>query len=164
MLITETNSNKSGRRFIIRPNRSLSGNGMLLFVAGVSALTLGVAARFWILGAWAVMPFAFLEVMVLVVSMYMFERGTRVAEIIEINDGILWVTRVDSNNRRQWDFHPYWVQIILRPDPKDWYPSRLYLRSHGRLLEIGGCLTDEERVHLSDTLKHELLINTGKPV
>ena len=135
---------------------------MLLFTAGVSALTLGVALRFWIIGAWVVLPFAFLEVLVLGVSMYMFERRTRFAEIIEINNGTLWVTRLDSRNRQEWNFQPYWVQVVLKADPRNWYPNRLFLRSHGRLLEIGGCLTNEERTQLSETLKHELLINTGK--
>ena len=44
-------------------------------------------------------------------------------------------------------------------DPRGWYPSRLYIGSHGRFAEIGQALVESERVCLAEEL--EELIRQG---
>ena len=51
--------------------------------------------------------------------------------------------------RRRMRFQSYWVRVRLAPGNRH---HRLLLRSHGRELEIGAFLSDEERAELSKKL------------
>lgn len=125
---------------------------MVLFAA-VAVLTLLVAVRFILLGIWLVLPFALLEIGVLGVSLYLFERASRYSETIQIApDSLLITTRNGVTTLREYRFQPYWVQIALQLDPRDWYPSKLLLRSHGESVEIGACLTNADRKTLAATI------------
>lgn len=135
----------------------MTDRGMLWFVVAVGALALFVALRFALLGAWIVLPLALAEVVGLGIAFALIAKAGRRCEIIDIDHEGVRVFRDDGRSRQEWQFHSYWVQIVLQPNPHAWYPSRLYLRSHGRQLEIGGSLTDQEREQLSVELKRCLV-------
>jgi uncharacterized membrane protein len=129
---------------------------MIWFVAGVGTAAILIAIRFVLLGAWMVLPLAVAESAVLGLAFFLVARASRRCEIIDIDERGMRVVRENGTQRQEWEFQPYWVQIILQLDPKNWYPSRLFLRSHGRQLEIGRSLTEPERQRLSDELKQRL--------
>ena len=159
MLITECDASGKACRFIIRPNRSLGSKGKMIFFLAVCAGSIGIAIRFWLLGAWVVMPVVLLEMIVLGTAFYMVERDSRDIETIDLtDDDLLKVTRAVKSVVDEWRFQPYWVQVVLRSDRIKWYPTHLSLRSHGKSVEIGACLTDEEREELSASLKEGLRI------
>lgn len=141
-----------GPSFIIRPNRSLSRRGVWLFFAVCSVGCALVASAFAVLGAWPVLPFAGLEVALLGAALYLFYRDGQTVEVISVQGGELSVTRTDWRGTREWRFPLAWVQVLLRRDPRGWYPSRLYLRSHGRAVRIGDFLTEVERERLAGEL------------
>lgn len=158
MLITECDSSGKACRFIVRPNRSLGRKGKILFFLAVCIASFGVAIRFWLLGAWVVMPIVLLEMVILGAAFVLVERASRDIETIDLNEGLLKVTRTVKSVVNEWKFQPYWVQVVLRADRISWHPTHLSLRSHGKSVEIGACLTDEEREELSDRLKEGLRI------
>lgn len=129
---------------------------MVWFVAGVGLAAMLVALRFALLGAWIVLPLAVVEIAGLGLAFYLVSRAARRCEIIVVTEDEMRVVRDDGKARQEWRFQPYWVQVILQLDPREWYPSRLFLRSHGRQLEIGSSLTDAERRELWDELKRRL--------
>lgn len=130
---------------------------MIWFVAGVGVCALLIALRFAILGAWIVLPLAIAEIVGLGLAFYLVARSGRQCEIIDVNDTEIRVVLDDGRKREEWSFQPYWVQVILQADPIAWYPNRLFLRSHGKQIEIGRSLTDEERRQLSDDLQRRLV-------
>lgn len=153
-MVTATGDTEIGCRiFEVRPNCSLTREGRVLFFAAVSLLTLLVAVRFLLLGVWLVLPFALLEMVVLGVSLYLFERASHYSEIIQIApDDIQIVARNGVKTLHEHHFPPYWVQVALQLDPRKWYPSKLFLRAHGQSVEIGACLTDADRKSLAETI------------
>jgi uncharacterized membrane protein len=62
--------------------------------------------------------------------------------------------------KRSTRFQSYWVRVLLEQGSGR---RRLVLSSHGRELEIGAFLTDEERVELSRKLKVLLGDLNGQP-
>ena len=104
------------------------------------------------------MPVVLLEMVVLGAAFYLVEKASRDYETIYLSDELLKVTRSVKSVVDEWRFQPYWVQVILKSDRIDWYPTHLSLRSHGKTVEIGTCLTDEEREELSASLKEGLRI------
>ncbi len=104
------------------------------------------------------MPMVLLEMAVLAGAFILVDRASRDSEIIDIREDALHVIRHRKTEVTEWTFQPYWVQINLRKDRISWYPTHLSLRSHGKSIEIGTCLTDEEREELSERLRHGLEI------
>lgn len=153
MPISLTEHSGTSGKAVIRPNRSLSRKGMILFFSGVCVAAILVAFRFWLLGAWVVLPITMLELLVLGAAFFWIERETRFCETIELNEDLVSVVQRDWRSKKEWCYQTYWVQVVLQSDPKGWYPSHLYLRSHGDSLEIGACLNEEERHQLEQHLK-----------
>jgi uncharacterized membrane protein len=138
--------------FLIRPNRSMSAAGMWLFVFFVSLAVLLLAFRFYLVGAWVVLPFALLEVGALVLGFWLFDRSSRHNERLQLSRSKFLIVQDGVAGSTEWRFHPNWVKIELCQDPNDWYPSRLVIASRGQQVEVGGCLTDLERKELSEAL------------
>ncbi len=161
MLITKCDASGRAYRYIIKPNRSIEKKGIFIFFSLVILVSAFIALRFWLLGAWVVMPLMVLEITILGAAFYLVQKASRDVETIDLSNDKLRVTRNVRSVVDEWQFQPYWVQVILRADRISWYPSHLLLRSHGKMIEIGTCLTDEEREELSGSLKQEL--QTLKP-
>jgi uncharacterized membrane protein len=104
------------------------------------------------------MPMMVLEISILGIAFYLVRKASRDVETIDLSGDLLRVTRNVRAVVDEWQFQPYWVQVILRTDRISWYPTHLCLRSHGKMIEVGSCLTDEEREELADSLKQELQI------
>ena len=142
---------------LIKPNRSMTANGMMLFVFLVGVAVFLVTLRFVLLGAWVVLPFAALEVVLLAAGFWLFERASRYRETVRLTQTRFSIVQEGVNGRRSWDFNPHWVRVNLLLDPSDWYPSKLLIKSHDQQVEIGACLTNQERDELSQALMKKLL-------
>lgn len=151
MLLKEDSKQKF--RFLIKPNRSLTAKGMILFVVLVGIAIFLVALRFVLLGAWLVLPFAFLEIVMLAAGFWLYERASRYSETVEINGNKLLITKSSIQSVTKWELNPHWVRFVLKKDPKEWYPSKLLICSHSDRVEIGACLIDAEREELLDALR-----------
>jgi hypothetical protein len=47
----------------------------------------------------------------------------------------------------------YWTRVDLVRDPRSWHPSRLFLRCHGRSVEVRTRLVEAEREQLAAILQ-----------
>jgi len=145
-----------GYRFVVCPNCALSWRMtkfvLLFFTACFGALGVYFAA----LGAWLVLPFAGLELGVLVAGFYLSALAGHTREVIEVEGPVLRVLRGGRQLAAVASFPANWTRVELRRDPRGWYPSRLLLRCHGKGLEVGSKLVETEReelaVELSDSL------------
>jgi uncharacterized membrane protein len=70
---------------LIVPYRSLTPNGALIVVSAVVVMTSAVALRFWLLGAWPVLMFAFVEIPLVVVLLTLNMRQARANELIMLD-------------------------------------------------------------------------------
>ena len=116
-----------------------------------------LAVRFWLLGAWLVVPFFLLEMTLLGFVLFLLARDARYRETIEITAKQVLITVKDGTQEPlKKSFNLYWVEFVLKQDDKSWHPSRLYLKSHGHFIRFGQCLTDEDRLGLLKRLKNAL--------
>lgn len=140
---------------ILRPNRSLGPNGFLalmIFFGGVSFIT-GMA--FLMMGAWPVLGFFGLDVLILYIAFRLNYRDGRAFETVDIRPEALTIQRVGADGRSQsFDFNPYWVRVLTEAEPSGRVTLRLV--SHGRSLTIAGMLSDEERLEFATALNTAL--------
>lgn len=150
-------SSAEDRRFsaVLTPHRSLGPRGFLVFMAAISTISFGTGLMFYLMGAWPVMGFLGLDVLLVYIAFRINFRALRLYETVDLTQDALTVTRVAPNGRAQsWRFSPYWVRLNL--DERVGRTSELSLASHGKRLVFGSFLTDPEREDFAEALKEAL--------
>jgi uncharacterized membrane protein len=140
---------------VLTPHRSLGPRGFLMFMAALCTISFGTGLLFFLMGAWPVMGFMGLDVLLVYIAFRLNFRALRVYETVDLRPDALTVTRVDPKGREQsWSFNPYWVR--LRLDERVGRSSELSLASHGKRLVFGSFLTDPEREDFAASLNAAL--------
>ena len=141
---------------VLHPHRSLTPSGFAVVMAVVAVGLFAVGLLFLLLGAWPVLGFCGLELLLLYVAFRVSFRDARAAERIRLSDAGLEISRLtpDGAVAGRWRFPPNWLRVILDEPPR--HDSPLMLSSHGRNLVIGRFLTPEERVELAQALRAAL--------
>lgn len=156
MVDVQSNAGERQYRFILRPNHSLSWRGSLVFFGSLLLISSAISITFAFLGFWPVVPFAGLEMLALGVCLYLVACRCHECEVISINGDSIRIEKGRGYPRQQWTFGRLWARVVLERCPKAWYPSRLLIRSHGRTVEVGRFLHEEERQRLAAELTRSL--------
>lgn len=142
----------------LKPNRMLSRRGLRRLIVVLVALALITAG----LGAWqgnVFAPlFALVESAAVAYALGVAWRAGDRSERITLDASSLEVHSLPG--RRCMRFQTYWVRVLLEPGEGR---QRLLLSSHGRKLEIGAFLAEQERVELSKKLRVLLVDLNGPP-
>jgi uncharacterized membrane protein len=153
----EGSSSQGSSQFsaVLTPHRSLGPKGFMVFMAAISVVSFGAGLLFYLLGAWPVMGFMGLDVLLVYVAFKLNFRALRVYETVDLSDEALTVTRVAPSGKSQsWSFNPYWVRLNL--NERVGRASELTLSSHGKQIVLGRFLTDPEREDFASALKAAL--------
>jgi uncharacterized membrane protein len=112
------------------------------------------------LGAWPVLGFFGLDVLVVYVAFRLNYRSGRLYEVLDLTPASLVLTRVHPSGRQErFDCNPYWARVNLREWPNG--RTALSVVSRGTELAFGAFLTDEERRDLASALRDALLAARG---
>ncbi len=140
---------------VLTPHRSLSPKGFAVLMTLVCIVSFGTGLLFYLMGAWPVMGFMGLDVLLVYVAFKLNFRALRVYETVDLSDEALTVTRVAPSGKSQsWSFNPYWVRLNL--NERVGRASELTLSSHGKQIVLGRFLTDPEREDFTSALKAAL--------
>ena len=146
---------------MLTPHRSLSRAGFLALMSGLTAVSFVAGVAFWAVGAWPVLGFFGLDVVLVYVAFKLNYRAGRQYETIEIMDGRLTLQRVDARGRMQsFELNSYWADVRLWRGRDG--RTRIALASHGRELAFGRLLTDDERVEFATVLGVALRAARGR--
>lgn len=140
---------------VVYPHRSLSRRGFLALMAAICACSVAVGMAFFLMGAWPVVGFLGLDVLIVYVAFRLNFRAARAYETLRLTRERLEVTKIDPRGRRrQAEMEPTWLAVDMDDPPNR--RSKLILRSRGRTLEIGTFLTPSEKLDLARTLRRAL--------
>lgn len=136
----------------LRPPRSLSPLGFGLLMGAISAVSFAAGLGFWLLGAWPVVGFLGLDVVLIYMAFRVSFWRARECETLRLSSHELLLRRVRPGGQAaEWRFHPYWVRL------DDGEAGRgLVLSSHGRQVGLGRFLGPMERRELSAGLSAAL--------
>ena len=136
---------------ISRRNNSLDSTGRTLVFAFLFAVSVGIAGAFAMLGAWLILPFAGLEMLVLYLAFRYVDRHAADYERVAIEGERVEIERFEAGRTRRFEFNRSWARVVASGDG-----NRLALRSHGRELEIGCHMNAAQRRELARALKSRL--------
>ncbi|WP_240342545.1 DUF2244 domain-containing protein [Methylococcus sp. EFPC2] len=121
------------------------------------ALVMGsIAIVFAQIGAWLVLPFSGAEWLLFVYCLRSSVKSSSVCEVITITDSLVRVEKGRNKPEQSWRFQRAWVALDLIRSARRGHPSSLQLRLHGKCVEIGGFLVEDERKTLARELRNWL--------
>ncbi|MNC85192.1 hypothetical protein D3C83_07790 [compost metagenome] len=144
-------SHAAGFTRVVRRNNSLSSTGRLLAFGFIFVVSVGIAVAFAIIGAWPILPFAGLEMLVLCLAFRAIGRRAADYERIAIDGDRVRVEIREAGRERGHEFNRAWAQVVVSRGG-----AQLALRSHGREVEIGRHLNDGQRLVLARELERQL--------
>lgn len=140
---------------VLAPHRSLGPRGFLILMSAVCLFAFAAGLGFYLAGAWPVVGFLGLDVLLVYVAFRANYRHGRMFENVTLTRDELTVARTNYwGETETWRFQPYWLQISMDDPPR--HGSQLALVSHGKKLVIGAFLTPEERLEIARALEAAL--------
>jgi uncharacterized membrane protein len=140
---------------VLLPHRSLPPRGFHLLMLILGLISLAVGIGFVSIGAWPVMGFFGLDVLLVYVAFRLNYRSARRSETIRLAGDAFTVERVDvRGQRRMWRFQPFWLRVILEEQGDEW--NRLLVASHGHSLVIGDIVTPAIRREIAASIREAL--------
>ena len=116
------------------PNRSLGAAGRRVFLGAIAATTLGIGALATALGAWPVMPFAGLEVVLVFLAFHLVRLHDADFERLEIGEHEVRIESRDAASFTRFVAHRPWARIVVS---ERGYRCTLGLAYAGRTVQLG---------------------------
>lgn len=144
---------------VLTPHRSLGRNGFAVLMAATVAVSFGGGLTFVIAGAWPVLGFFGLDVLLIYLAFRASYRAAHAYEQVIVTPTSLIVRKVTARgDSREWKLNPYWVRLERATDEVYGLQS-LALVSHGRALTIAEALPPPERESFADALAEALRVS-----
>lgn len=140
----------------LTPHRSLGPGNFRLLLLCVACASAFVTLPFFLLGAWPIVGFMGLDVLLFYLAFRANFRAARAYEDVTLTPVELQVAKVSSGGARaEWRFNPAWVRLE-REEHEAYGTCSLALVSRGRRLEIAGFLGPDQKAQFADVLSRAL--------
>ena len=130
---------------VLTPHRSLGAAGFLALMSLLSAVSFAAGMVFYLIGAWPVVGFLGLDVLLVYLAFRANYRAATAYEAVTMTPSELRVRKVSHRGAiAEWKLNPVWVRLD-RQSHAEFGIQRLFLVSHGRRLPVAGFLGPREK-------------------
>jgi uncharacterized membrane protein len=130
---------------VLKPHRSLPPAGFMLVMLALVACSFTAGLAFWLMGAWPVVGFFGLDILLVQLAFRLNYRAARAEEEISLTRERLLVRKTAPSGRSvEIGLNPYWARLEIDRVPEVGV-TRLRLASHGKRLDIAAFLGPRER-------------------
>ncbi|RKP58797.1 DUF2244 domain-containing protein [Pararobbsia silviterrae] len=135
--------------WMLKRNCSVSPKQFFVFYVGLCLVSLSIALTVVYWGAWLVLPFTGLDLLVVGVAFVIYARHAVDYEYIRLCEHRLVIERVSADRVSQYEFNPRWVRVEPGATPRD----RITLHSAGQSVTIGQHLAWHLRSQFANELR-----------
>ena len=137
---------------LLTPHRSLNHTGFVVVMSFVSVVSFAAGIVFCWMGAWPVLGFFGLNVLVIYWAFRINFRRASASEEITVTPSELRIRRISHRGHVvEWVLNPLWVQLDQTSD-EEFGIERLYLVSRGRRVSIASFLGPDEKASFAKAL------------
>lgn len=137
---------------LITPHRSLGSAGFMVLIVAFGVVSFIAGIAFLMMGAWPVVGFFGLDVLLLYGAFRLNYRHALAYEEVTVTSSRLTVRKVSHRGRvREWALNPLWVRLE-RIVQEEFGIERLILVSRGRQLIVGSFLGPAEKESFAKAL------------
>ena len=156
MIQIESNKKESLFRITLTPNKSLSWKSNILFILAISVTCGAIGIAFYIAGAFLILPFAGLEIILVGTCVYLVVKRSYKQEIITLTPEKLKIEKGISKPNQFWEYFRIWAFVVVEKPKHPWYPAHIVITSKGERVPIGDFLTEKEKLDLVDELRDNI--------
>jgi uncharacterized membrane protein len=138
----------------LKRNCSMSPKALAGVFVALAVLVLAIGAGFALAGAWLILPFAGLEVLLLGAAFVLYARHAADYERIELEHGRLTVEVADAERIARYELDARRARVCIEKE-------RVVLRGAKEELELGRHLDAAARVELAAELEKRLIRGQG---
>lgn len=141
---------------VLKPNRSLSTNGFRVVMLSLAAMSFAAGLVFWSIGAWPVIGFFGLDIVLLYLAFKVnFKAGRRECETIKVSAAQIAISKTCQRGKvGWWRVSPSFARVII--DEVNEYETHVTLAAGGAQLPLATCLSPPERLAFAEALKSAL--------
>ncbi len=145
---------------LLTPHRSLGPRGFLVLMICVCVISFGAGLAFFLSGAWPVIGFFGIDVLLIYLAFRINYRRAKQYERVRLSPEQLRVDKVSHHGRkRAFVFQPFWIAVEMKQPAEPDTP--LHIASHGKRLRLGAFLSAEERLAFARALRDALMRARG---
>jgi uncharacterized membrane protein len=152
-----TQPNETPQQMRLWPHQSLPAKGFAAFILTTFALIL--IPTLPLLGTtllWALLPFVLAAVAGLYFALQSNHKSRQIEEILTLDEDTARLTHTTPKGEvKEWDCNRYWTKVT-KYEKDGPVPHYVTLSGHGREVEIGRFLSEEERIALFEDLNRSL--------
>ena len=138
--------------FVLKPNLAETWETAVWFFGFVALVPVVIAIAFASLGFWPILPFAGLEVAVLIWAVYRVRKLGAQQEVLRFSKDQVSLERGINEADFQWVRQRAWIRAYYNKAPVYGHPHKLSLGYQGERCEFGRFLTEDEREALAKDL------------
>jgi uncharacterized membrane protein len=140
----------------LSPYRSLGAGGFVVLMAIISGVSFAAGLVFFLIGAWPIVGFLGLDVLLVYWAFKVNYRAARACECVTMTPSELRVRKISARGEvAEWRLNPVWVRLD-RETHAEFGINRLFLVSHGRRFPIAGFLGPAEKEKFAAALSAAL--------
>jgi uncharacterized membrane protein len=141
---------------VLTPHRSLGRTGFIVLMGLIGGISFVAGLIFFIAGAWPVMGFFGLDVLLIYIAFKVSYRTAAAYEQVTMTPSTLTVRKVSHRGRvAEWTLNPVWVRL-QREANEEFGIERLFLISHGKRLPVATFLGPAEKESFANALSAAL--------
>jgi uncharacterized membrane protein len=137
---------------VARRNDSLGRRPRWQVFGALAAVSLALAAAFAAVGAWPVLPYSALEIVLLGGAFYYVERRAGDWERLAIAGDRVVIEQMSGGKRERREFNRYWLRVEVESEGFGRSPQ-VILRSSGASWVFGSTLPVAERLAVAQELR-----------
>jgi uncharacterized membrane protein len=141
---------------VLTPHRSLGRTGFVVLMCLIGGISFVAGLVFFIAGAWPVMGFFGLDVLLVYIAFKVSYRSAAAYEQVTLTASTLKVRKVSHRGHvAEWTLNPVWVRL-QREANDEFGIQRLFLISHGKRLPVATFLGPAEKASFANALSAAL--------
>ena len=151
MVSVEKKSN-SNYLITLSPNSSLTGIYRIIFLASISFICVGIATVFYFFGAYLILPFAGIEIAILLIAFYISFKWSSRKELIYISQEVVKIEKGIHKAEYLWEEFRTFTSFQIEKDANK--SLRLSFRSKGDNVIVGDFLNDDDKNILINEIRN----------
>ena len=151
MVSVEEKSN-SNYLITLSPNSSLTGIYRIIFLASISFICVGIATVFYFFGAYLILPFAGIEIAILLIAFYLSFKWSSRKELIYISQEVVKIEKGIHKAEYLWEEFRTFTSFQIEKDANK--SLRLSFRSKGDDVIVGNFLNEDDKNILINEIRN----------
>lgn len=152
----DTEREQMSSQFIVTPNCSMSWRANKLFVTSLALVSFGIAGVFALQGLWVIFPFVGFEIVFLTLVLYWSCLRASQREVISIDADNIQIEVGRQYAQQTHRLQSAWTRVHLYPPGITGTRGKLVMQSKGEEIEVGACLSEEDRKSLATSISQTL--------